>query len=240
MTPLVLVHGFMGGSEQWRLQTPLGENRDLLAVDLPGFGMNAHLTPIDRIEDFADWVLEHVSQQGVREFDLIGHSMGGMVVQEMTHQAPDRVGRLILYGTGPVGALPGRFEPIENSMQRARDDGPRTTARRIAATWFREGEANTEYDPCAAIAEQSSLAAILAGLKAMRGWSGAEYLQDISSKTLILWGDRDRTYPWSQVEMLWHGITNSAIAVVPDCAHAVHSEAPAVFNLIVERFLSGE
>ena len=188
MKPLVLVHGFMGGSEQWNLQEPLGANRELIKVDLPGFGRNAHLEPIDSIKNFADWVLAQVKTE---EFDLLGHSMGGMIVQEMTRLAPERVDRLILYGTGSIGDLPGRFEPIETSIDRATVDGAIATARRISATWFLKQDKAAQYKNCAAIAEQSRLPAITAGLKAMRDWSGRDNLTNISVPTLVLWGDRD-------------------------------------------------
>ena len=237
MTPLVIVHGFMGGSKQWAAQAPLSEQREVIAVDLPGFGKNADLPPIDSIDGFAEWVLAHVN---VERFDLMGHSMGGMVVQEMVRLAPDRINRLVLYGTGPVGALPGRFESIETSMQRAREDGAQATARRISATWFLKGATSDAYEACAQIAERSSLEAILAGLRAMQHWSGKAHLPDITAKTLIVWGECDRTYPWPQIETLWRGILDASIAILPDCAHAVHSEAPDLFNALIERFLSGE
>ena len=238
MTPLVIVHGFMGGSKQWAVQAPLSEHREVIAVDLPGFGNNADLPPIDRIEGFAQWVLTQISDAGIEQFDLMGHSMGGMIVQEIVRHAPERINRLILYGTGSVGVLPGRFETIETSMHRAETDGAIATAKRISATWFLDGEAAEGYAACAQIATQSSLAAILAGLRAMQLWSGKDNLPEITAKTLILWGDQDRTYTWSQIESLWRRIPNASLAIVPDCAHAVHSEAPDLFNALVERFLS--
>lgn len=237
MTPLVLVHGFMGGSDQWAYQAPLAQGRDVIAVDLPGFGKNAHLPPVNQIGGFADWVLNHLSERGVETFDLMGHSMGGMIVQEMIRRAPERVQKLILYATGSVGELPGRFETIATSIERVRGDGALATARRISATWFRDYEDAEAHADCARIAELSSLEAQLAGLEAMQGWSGAEHLGQIASKTLVLWGELDRTYAWAQAERLWTSIPGCSIAVVPDCAHAVHAEAPEIFNLVVDRFL---
>lgn len=232
-TPLVLVHGFMGGSDQW---TGVEVSRKLIRPDLPGFGHNAHLPPIDSVPAFAAWALGQIETP---VFDLLGHSMGGMIVQEMVRQAPDRINRLILYGTGAVGVLPGRFEPIETSMQRARDDGAEDTARRIAATWFLERDAAPAYGSCADIAAKASLPAILAGLDAMRSWSGRDHLLQVSCETLVLWGDQDRTYLWSQIETLWRTIPNSHLAVVPRAAHAVHLERPTLFNQLLRAFLYG-
>ena len=237
MTPLVMVHGFLGGSDQWCLQEPLGQDRPLIRVDLPGFGKNAHMTPINRIERFAEWVLADVAQQGVDRFDLLGHSMGGMIVQEMIRIAPDLIDRLILYGTGAIGELPGRFEPISTSMERAKRDGPEATARRISATWFRDLEADPEYPACAEIAEKVALPSIIAGLEAMQSWSGEAALAHIKSPSLVIWGDLDRTYPWSQIAQLWQSIPQCNLAVVPNCAHAVHSENSTVFNAMVSDFL---
>ena len=240
MTALVFVHGFMGGSAQWAPQSTLGDGRELICLDLPGFGQNADMAPIARIEDFAAWTLDELSRRGVARFDLLGHSMGGMIVQDMIRQAPERVNRLVLYATGAQGVLPGRFETIETSMQRAREDGARATARRIAATWFLHREGAGGYATCAGIAEQAGLDAILAGLAAMRDWSGERHLPEIAVDTLIVWGDRDRTYAWPQIERLWQRIPKSNLAVLPSCAHAVHLERPLVFNTILEEFLDGD
>ena len=234
MTPLVLVHGFMGGSDQWELQAPLAAGRDLIAVDLPGFGKNAHMGPVAAIPEFAEWVLAEV---GAEQFDLLGHSMGGMIVQEMVRLAPGRVRKLVLYGTGAVGTIPGRFEPIETSIQRARTDGPKSTARRIAATWFLKKEKAPEFSACAQIAEASTLPAIVSGLQAMQDWSGLDNLAKITSPTLVLWGDNDRTYSWPQIETLWRNIPGCQLAVLPACAHAVHMERPSLFNQLIDGFL---
>ena len=227
----------MGGSAQWHLQDPLGRDRPLITVDLPGFGDNSHLDPFDRIEDFAAWVFDDLERRGVERFDLLGHSMGGMIVQEMTHQAPGRVADLILYATGSKGVMPGRFETIDDSMQRARSDGAQATARRISATWFRDGEDHPEFHGCAAIAEKCSLGAILAGLDAIRTWSGASRLSAINQDTLIIWGNQDRSYAWPQIEFMWRRIPNCSLSVLPRCAHAAHAEEPQVFNRILAEFL---
>lgn len=237
MTPLVMVHGFMGGSRQWAEQAKaLAACLDVVTVDLPGYGDNADLRAPDTITAFATWVLDHLRAQGVDRFHLLGHSMGGMIAQEMVAIAPDRVDRLVLYGTGATGVLPGRFEPIHISKTRAQTDGPRRTARRIAATWFLDREAAAGFEACAAIAERSSLQSIEAGLNAMEGWNGEPHLAAITHPTLVIWGDHDRTYPWHQTEQLWTAINNTSLAVIPNCAHAAHLEKPGIFNRILQDF----
>jgi len=235
---LVLVHGYLGGSAMWAGQiAAFRDTHDVIAPDLPGFGRSADITAPDRIEDFSRCVLEHLDTLGVERFALLGHSMGGMVVQQMAVDAPDRVSQLVCYGTGPVGILPGRFETIDESRARLHRDGVATTARRIAATWFRDGEAAADYPLCEELGAMVSLDSALACLTAWQHWDGRAALSDIACETLVLWGDGDRSYDWSQPQALWQGIADSRLAVVPGCAHNVHHEKPALFNAILGDFL---
>lgn len=234
--PLVLVHGFLGGAAQW---DEVDGGRETVALDLPGFGARAAETAPDRIEDFAGEVIAQVSARGIDRYDLLGHSMGGMIVQEVARRDRDRVARLVLYATGAQGLLPGRFETIAESHRRAEADGAEATARRIAATWFRAREAAPAYRACADIAARAGLPAIHAGLDAMAAWSGDARLADIPHETLVLWGDGDRTYPWAQVERLWTAIARARLAVLPGCAHAVHLEKPDLFDALLRDFLGG-
>ncbi|MEP4194025.1 MAG: alpha/beta hydrolase [Aliishimia sp.] len=237
MIPVVFVHGFMGGSAQWADQEGAFGDGHIIAVDLPGYGANAHLDALQTIEGYAYWVLENLTARGVDRFHLIGHSMGGMIAQVMAAKSPDRVARLVLYGTGAIGVLPGRFETIDTSKKRAVADGPSVTARRISATWFLALEKAEGFESCAQIAERSSMQAILAGLEAMSLWTGSAYLPKLLSPTLVLWGDNDRTYSWDQTEQLWRSIRQSNLAVIPNCAHALHLEKPDMFNRVVRDFL---
>ena len=238
MSTLVFVHGLMGGSQQWQQQVEAFSEYESIALDLPGFGANAKTRALNSIADFANWALDTLSAQGVEQFSLIGHSMGGMVAQEMVSHAPERIERLVLYGTGATGVLPGRFETIETSKTRAETEGSRATARRIAATWFLHRDQAPAYENCAQIAQLSRIDAILSGLDAMDGWSGTANLSQIKTKTLVVWGDHDRTYPWEQTEELWRTIEGACLAVLPGCAHASHLEKSALFNSILENFLT--
>ncbi len=236
--PLVLVHGYLAGSGIWRDQIDFLMDRfDVLAVNLPGFGDSAHMTAPDTITGFAECVLDGLQAQGVDRFHLLGHSMGGMIVQTMAVLAPERIASLVCYGTGPVGVLPDRFETIETSRQRLETEGLEKTVRRIAATWFLQGELADGYDACVLLGLKASTQAALASLSAWEAWDGRPALSAIKSDTLIVWGDRDRSYGWQQPEALWRGIAGSSLAVVPGCAHNVHMEKPTLFNSIIGDFL---
>jgi pimeloyl-ACP methyl ester carboxylesterase len=236
---LVFVHGYLAGSAIWAGQIAhFSQNHDVICPDLAGFGESAALTAPDSIPGHAQLVLDLLDDLGVTSFDLVGHSMGGMVVQEMARLAPNRIRNLVLYGTGPVGVLPGRFETTEQSRARLHAQGLAPTARRIAATWFLQGEAADGFDLCLKLGQQTSLQAALASLAAWENWDGRPGLDQITARSLVIWGSHDRSYEWSQPRALWQGIKGCDLAVVPMAAHNVHLEKPAFFNALLDDFLA--
>lgn len=238
---LVFVHGYLGGSLQWSAQVAaFSKYFTVITPDLPGYGLNNTLQSPETIGGYAAYVLDELDKQGIDSFDLLGHSMGGMIVQEMVARAPARVNKLILYGTGPIGVMPGRFESIEESKQRLMSEGVASSARRISAKWFVGGADSFAYQGCADIAVQASAQAADAGLSAMQAWSGRDTLSKIASLTLVLWGDQDKSYLWAQPEELWRKIPDASLSVVAGCSHAVHLEKPELFNTIALDFLMTE
>jgi pimeloyl-ACP methyl ester carboxylesterase len=239
MKTLVFVHGYFGGGKQWAGQVQaFGGQFQVIAPDLPGFGADSRLTTPETIRGLAINVLSQLDNLGVHRFHLVGHSMGGMIAQDMAALVPERIEKLVLYGTGPVGLMPGRFETIEESRKGLWEQGVEASGRRIASTWFMQGESAQGYELCAELADQTSLQAALAGLAAMEAWSGEKALKKIKSTTLVLWGDGDRAYLWPQPEKLWHEIEGAQLAVIPGCSHAVHLEKSYLFNAVLQDFLS--
>ena len=109
--------------------------------------------------------------------------------------------------------------------------------KRIATTWFRDGENAQGYQQCVELGMKASMQAALGSLDAWETWDGSDQLSHIKAPSLVIWGDGDRSYGWSQPEALWRGIPNCSLAVVPGCAHNVHMEKPGLFNAILEDFL---
>lgn len=236
--PLVLVHGYLGGAPMWEPQiAALSKRFDVIAPELRGYGSNTALDSATSVDGFANEILQLLSEIGIEQFHLLGHSMGGMIVQQMTACSPDRIKSLICFGTGPRGVMPNRFETIDESRKRFLSQGVATTAKQIASKWFVEGEQADGYELCCGLGEGVSVSTALTGLRAMETWDGREALASIKQPTLVLWGDSDRSYGWEQPAALWNGIKNSNLAVIPNAGHNAHMEKPEIFNAIVENFL---
>jgi pimeloyl-ACP methyl ester carboxylesterase len=237
-TPLVLVHGFLGSSDMWIPQIKFfKDNFRVIAPALPGFGKSKAINSCDSIECMAKSMLDFLEKKEIKNFNLLGHSMGGMIVQEMAKIANERILKLICYGTGPRGNIPGRFETIDQSRKKLKINGLKDTAHRIAKTWFIEGEKAKYFYLCEEAGKQTSIEATDNGLVAMKNWNGVKNLQNINNETLIIWGDQDKAYNFNQVETLNNNIPNSNLKIIKGCSHNVHLEKPEEFNITVGEFL---
>tara|TARA_B110001452_G_scaffold178434_1_gene149704 strand:- start:26 stop:784 length:759 start_codon:yes stop_codon:yes gene_type:complete len=237
-TPLVLVHGFLGSSDMWKPQIKFfKDNFRVIVPALPGFGNSNAISSCDSIECMAKAILNLLDRKKLKKFNLLGHSMGGMIVQEMVKIEGEKISKLICYGTGPRGNIPGRFETIDQSREKLKINGLKDTAYRIAKTWFVEEEKANYFYLCEEAEKQTSIEAADNGLVAMKNWDGVKNLKNIKNETLIVWGDQDKAYNFNQVETLNDNIPNSFLKIIKGCSHNVHLEKPEEFNIIVEDFL---
>ena len=109
--PLLLVHGFTGAKEDFTpwLEPLAAAGWHAVAPDLRGHGLSSKPAAESAysFELMADDVLGLADALGWDRFVLLGHSMGGMVVQFLALAAPSRLDGLILMDTahGPLTHL---------------------------------------------------------------------------------------------------------------------------------------
>src|ERR1700686_2520679 len=102
--PLVFCQHYMGTMDYWDPTVTDGLARDpeVVLVKNPGVSRSTGEVPTT-FEQMAADAIAFIKALGLKQVDLFGFSIGGMVVQEITLQAPDLVRRLIVDGTGPRG-----------------------------------------------------------------------------------------------------------------------------------------
>jgi pimeloyl-ACP methyl ester carboxylesterase len=119
-SPIVLVHCFTCGIDWWAGMRPLLERRHrVIAVDLLGHDGAEKPDGGYSIEDQASLVAQALIRLGVRDAEVVGHSLGGPVSVALAERSPQLVDRLVLidsvpdssYGdVGFIGELP--FKPV--------------------------------------------------------------------------------------------------------------------------------
>ena len=236
--PLVLVHGYLGSSEMWCNQRDyFSKSCRVISPALPGFGESSNAQSLDSINKMAQFVIDILDERKIRKFNLLGHSMGGMIVQEIAKLAGDRINKLICFATGSIGEIPGRFEPIDETRKRLKEEGADISFSRVPKKWFVKGDQDKNYYLCANAVQNVSSETADNALKAMKNWSGIDNLKNIKNETLIVWGDKDTSYNFDQVDTLNKNIKNSKLEIFKDCAHNVHLEEADKFNKLIKDFI---
>lgn len=118
--PIVLIHCFTCAINWWDGMMPhLDRDHRVVAVDLLGHGGSEKPSSGYSIENQADLVAQVLGRLGVRDAEVVGHSLGGPVSIALAEQSPQLVNRLVAidsipdnsYGdVGFIGELP--FKPV--------------------------------------------------------------------------------------------------------------------------------
>jgi pimeloyl-ACP methyl ester carboxylesterase len=80
----------------------LARDREVILFNNAGVSSSAGEVPTT-FERMGANAIAFIKTLGLKQVDVLGFSIGGMVAQEITLQAPDLVRRLIVDGTGPRG-----------------------------------------------------------------------------------------------------------------------------------------
>src|SRR6202034_1849809 len=102
--PLLFFQHFMGTLDDHdpALSDAFAEDREVILCDNAGVASSGGIVP-DTIEAMARDAITFTDALGLTTIDVVGHSMGGLVAQEVALARPDLVRRLVLVGTGPRG-----------------------------------------------------------------------------------------------------------------------------------------
>ncbi|MFJ9713260.1 alpha/beta fold hydrolase [Streptomyces sp. NPDC101234] len=105
--PLVLANRFRGTIDWWdpEFLDYLAADHDVILFDNVGVGYTDG-EPRDSLEGFAQGAIEFIEALGLTQVDLLGWSLGGIVVQRVALRRPDLVRKVVVAGSGPAGWAP--------------------------------------------------------------------------------------------------------------------------------------
>src|ERR1700730_9813893 len=102
--PIVFNQHYIGTMDYWHptVTDGLARDREVILFNNAGVSSSSGEVPTT-FEQMGANAIAFIKALGPKQVDLFGFSIGGMVVQEITLQAPDLVRRLIVDGAGPRG-----------------------------------------------------------------------------------------------------------------------------------------
>lgn len=236
-TALVFLHYWGGSSRTWdKVVAALRDNYRCVAPDLPGWGQSSPSRGGYRIADLAAAVEQMIKALELDRVVLIGHSMGGKIVQYMAGQRPDWLQALVLVASSP--ALPMELPASQRqAMQMAYD-----SRESIDATL----DSVLTATPLENAIRNQVIADSLAGHPdAKAAWPGYAMHEDISAMTsrisvptMLLTGEHDLVDPPSVLaQRLVPYLPNPEIHELPEAGHLLPLEAPTDVAACIDRCL---
>ena len=251
--PLVLVHGLGSSIRNWDPVVPaLSAEREVIAVDLPGFGASAPLAGAVTIGTLTDSLQDFLRAEGLAGADVVGSSMGGRIVIELARRGH----------TGTVVALdPGGFW---NSRQRAVFNASTTASvalmrrlRPVLPFLTRHAAGRTvllsQYSARPSQLDPGQVATELNGFRTSASLDEARRALAhgpgqpgvppgaLKCRLAIGWGRQDRVTPASEARIATSRYPDATLHWFENCGHFPHWDQPeATVEFILEQTGRGQ
>jgi len=128
--PLIVIHGLFGTSDNLKaIAKGLAEDFKVFLIDAPGHGDSDTVEPLT-LTTMAEEVKTFAEAQGLTNFSILGHSLGGKIAMELAVNNPELIDKLIVADIAPV-KYPRRHDsilaalksvPLENLASRSQAD----------------------------------------------------------------------------------------------------------------------
>lgn len=241
-TAVFLLHGVGGGKQAWAHNQPAlaSQGYRTIAWDMPGYGASLPLASCSNTS-LAEGLKALIEHAGAKRNVLLGHSMGGMLAQELAALHPALVHGLVLYSTSPAfgkadGAwqqqfLQSRFAPLDQGL------GMAGLAGQLVPTMFAPDAEPTRIAEAAALMARVPADSYRAALSAIVSFNRLAALGDLSVPTLCLAGELDQNAPPAVVEKMASRIPGAGYVCLSGVGHIANIEQPDLFNAAVLTFL---
>jgi pimeloyl-ACP methyl ester carboxylesterase len=238
-----MLHGVGGGAEAWapQLESLAAAGYRAVAWDAPGYGRSPTIEPYD-MAGLAAAVRALVEHLAPARVVVMGHSMGGMVAQELVALHPEAVAGLVLSATSAAFGKPDgdwqreflarRLEPLDAGSTMA-DLAPRLVA----------GFVGEDPDPAGVQRAVEVMSRVppdtyRKALQAIVGFDRRAALPSIRVPVLAIAGERDETAPPAVMSRMADRIADAQYVQIGGCGHLANLERPQAFDAAVLEWLA--
>ncbi len=251
--PLVILHGLYGSSDNWiSISRELSERYQIVLPDQRNHGQSSH-SPEHSYQAMANDLLELSANLNLKQFYLMGHSMGGRVAMLFQSLHPSMVKKLIVVDVAPWSYQPeddwfrksfSEHETIIEAIKSIKPSNydsrnavdadlakylPNPTLRQFLMKNLKREGSNFEW-----IINIDALDANLEHLLL-----GIEVNEETAklSNVLFIRGDESDYIPKNQIFRLKQFYPHSRVHSIPRTGHWLHAEQPQEFVGAVRDFL---
>lgn len=224
-SPLLLLHGFTGsGAGLVQGFKELSTNHQLIVPDLRGHGRSTNPSKQFSFRQSALDIIALLEYLNINQCSAIGFSGGGCALLQMAYQKPEMIQSMVIVSAAPY--FPDQTRSIMKQFSISHKTEEEWTAMRnihmygdeqIKLLWDQAGKFSESHDDMNFTPEM---------------------LSNITTKTLIIQGDRDPIYPIELTIEMSKSIPNAYLWIVPNGGHVpITAESSKEFILYLENFL---
>lgn len=236
--PLLLINYFSAAMDDWdpKVTNGLAAQREVILFDNVGVASSTGAAP-STVAEMARDCVDFCGALNLKNIDVLGFSLGGMIAQQMAAQYPDMVRRMILIGTGPRGGEGMAFTELSaeeqsdplallmNAFFTPSDSSQAAGRAYVERLKLREVDRDADVSQSAAAAQ----------LSAIREWGAVPstnryaMLPSIRQPALVVHGSKDIVVIPINAFILEQHLPNAQLITYPDASHGAASQHADIF-----------
>ena len=231
---IILLHGLMGAVSNFEntIQTLPQYGYRVILPMLPLYDMPILKTNVKELAKFINRFTEDLK---LKEFSLLGNSLGGHIGLLLALEHPKKIKKLILSGSSGLyentlgGTFPkrGDYNYIQNKTSEVFYN-PKKATKKLVDEVFE------------IVNNREKVLRVLMMAKSAMRHNMKQDLPKITQKTCIIWGKNDKVTPPEVGQEFHADIPNSDLFWINHCGHAPMIEQPKKFNQILAKWLKKE
>ena len=246
--PLLLLNYFAANMDNWdpKVTNGIAAEREVILCDNAGVGSSTGETP-STVAAMTKDCIDFCRALDLRNIDVVGFSLGGMIAQQLAFEHPEMVRRMILMGTGPRGGEGMTFTELSTDLLV-------DPVALLMSAFFTPSEASKAAGQAyierlkLRVADRDapvSMKAAGAQLEAIREWGSIPstdryaMLPRIYQRTLIVHGSKDIVVMPINAFLLAQHLPDAQLVMYPDASHGAQSQHADVFLQHARIFLNG-
>ncbi len=238
---MLFLHGMGGDRSHFQDQLAhFGGRYRAAAWDAPGHGASVPWHDLS-FAAMAEAAIALLDQLGTDTAIVVGHSMGGMVAQEMAAIAPQRLRALVLSGTSPAFGDPSgpwqqqflkdSLAPVENGNRLA--DHAEAMIHDVIGPGPDPGGVRRAVDSMARVPHDTYRALV----RNLLQFDRRATLGSISVPTLVIAGAEDTKSPAAMLQRMAGKIPGADFVCLPGAGHLANLEQPKAYCAAMDQFL---
>ena len=237
---VVLLHGYLETLDVWeQWSVLLAKHYRVISLDLPGHGISETKGNVHSMKFLAEVVHGLMENIGIKNYFVIGHSMGGYVAMEMMKYWPDEIKGAIFLHSHPFEDTEKRAEDRQREIELMLSGRKEVLVnlnpqRRFAPENYKRLEpVIEELKEMASLIDDEGIIAILRGIAQRENY--LETFKTTNIPSLFIFGANDQMIPEQAVQMISEQLPQIATFTLEHSGHMSFIEQPEeTLQLVVE------